>query len=194
MLFTIQEIIDLVIMIFATGYIFSSFVKRQPHEGYDPLTYYGKSSFVEDLKYGIIIAAPAIVLHELAHKFMAMAFGVQATLHAPELMGIPYGWYILIIVMQALKVPLLFFVGGYVEHRVLPPFQSIFVSLAGPLTNLLIFFVCMGLVRYKIVNRKHYHIIGMASKLNLFLFVFNLIPFPGFDGFNAIMGLIRLFL
>ncbi len=186
MLFTINELIDLVIMVLAIGYIFSSYFKREPTEGYDPLVYYKKSSFFEDLKQGIIVAAPAIVLHELMHKFVAMGFGVQATLHAP------LGWYVIVVVMRLLNFPLLFFVGGYVTHPIMPPLQSSIVSLAGPFTNLLLYLICLAIVRFKIVERKHYNIIGMAGKLNLFLFAFNLIPLPGFDGYNAIMDLIRL--
>jgi Zn-dependent protease len=192
MFFTLGEFIDLVVMVFAIGYIFSYYFKREPADGYDPLTYYAKNTFIEDLKHGIIVAAPAIVLHELMHKFVAMAFGATAVLHAPSLMGIPYGWYILVIIMQALKFPLFFFVGGYVTHSAMAPIPSALVSLAGPFTNLILYLLCLGLIKYKLVNRKYYNILTMAGKLNMFLFVFNLIPLPGFDGYNAVMSLIRL--
>lgn len=186
MLFSISELIDLVIMVLAIGYIFSSYFKREPTEGYDPLTYYRKNTFLEDLKHGIIVAAPAIVLHELMHKFVAMSFGVQATLHAP------LGWYAIVVIMKLLNFPLLFFVGGYVTHPPMPALQSAIVSLAGPITNLLLYLGCLGLVRFKLANRKYYRIIDMAGKLNLFLFLFNLIPLPGFDGYSAVLNLIRL--
>jgi Zn-dependent protease len=108
-------------------------------------------------------------------------------------MGIPYGWYILVIIMQLANMPLFFFVGGYVIHSPLPFFQSALVSLAGPVTNLLLYLGAVALVRFKLVESKYYGILTMAAKLNMFLFFFNLIPFPGFDGYNAIMNLIRLF-
>jgi Zn-dependent protease len=192
MLFTIQEFIDLVIMTLAIGYIFSKFFKRNPTEGYDPLTYYKNNAFLEDLKQGVIVAAPAIVLHELSHKFVAMALGATAVLHAPDLFGIPYGWYVLVIVMQLLNFPLFFFVGGYVTHSALLPLPSVFVALAGPLMNLMLYLLCIGFIRFKLVNKKHYNLVVMAGRLNMFLFIFNLIPIPGFDGYNAVMGLIRL--
>ena len=187
MLFTIRELIDLVIMVFAIGYIFSTFVKKRPHEGYDPLTYYGKSSFWEDLKHGIIVAAPAIVLHELSHKFVAMAFGIEATLHAP------ITWYIIVIIMRLLNFPFLFFVGGYVSHAALPPLESFIVSISGPMMNLFLYLMLLGVIRFKLVKRKHYDLVIMAGRLNLFLFLFNLIPLPGFDGYSAIVNLIKLF-
>jgi len=36
----------------------------------------------KDFKFAIIITAPAVILHELAHKFVAMAMGLTATFHA----------------------------------------------------------------------------------------------------------------
>jgi Zn-dependent protease len=192
MFFTIMEFIDLIIMTLAIGYIFSRFFRRTPAEGYDPLTYYKKNTVLEDIKQGVIVAAPAIVLHELSHKFVAMAFGATAVLHAPDLFGIPYGWYILVIVMQLLNFPLFFFIGGYVTHSALPPLESVFVALAGPLMNLLLYLVCLGLIRFKLVDKKYYNLVIMAGRLNMFLFIFNLIPIPGFDGYNAVMELIRL--
>ena len=186
MFFTISEIIDLILMILAIGYIFSTFIKREPTEGYDPLTYYKKNTFFEDLKYGIIIAAPAIVLHELAHKFVAMAFGAIAILHAP------LSLYIIVIVMRLLNFPLLFFVGGYVEHTLLPPLPSALVSVSGPLTNLILYLLCQGIVKFKLIHRKNYKMLGIIAKLNLFLFVFNMIPFPGFDGYNFVSELLKL--
>ena len=61
MFITIDEIIAIVVMTFAIGYIFSTFIKRAPTEGYDPRTYYDKNPFWEDLKFGAMVAAPAVV-------------------------------------------------------------------------------------------------------------------------------------
>jgi Zn-dependent protease len=190
---SLMEIVDIIVMTIATGYIFSRFFRRAPQEDYDPLTYYNKNSLVEDIKFGAMIAAPAVVLHELAHKFVAMGFGASATLHAPGLLGIPYGMYILVIVLINLNFPMLFFVGGYVSHTALPPLASSIVSFAGPFTNLLLWLAGMMLIKYKLIHRKHYRTVGMMAKLNMFFFVFNLIPLPGFDGYNGIMGLIQAF-
>ena len=152
MLFTLWELIDLVIMVFAIGYIFSSFIKREPAAGYDPLTYYKKNTLFQDIKYASIIAAPAVILHELGHKFVAMFFGATATLHAP------LTWYAIVIVMKLLNFPLFFFVGGYVEHTALPPLESALVSASGPFVNLLLFLICTGLIKYRLVNKKYYMI------------------------------------
>lgn len=94
MFISLREIADIIIMVFAIGYIFSDYFRREPLEGYDPLTYYKKPPLIESIKFAAMIAAPAVVLHELAHKFVAMAFGAIATLHAP------YFWYIAVIALK----------------------------------------------------------------------------------------------
>ncbi|MBI2134671.1 M50 family metallopeptidase [Candidatus Woesearchaeota archaeon] len=190
---TIGEIIDIIVMTLAIGYIFSRFFRRQPQEGYDPLSYYKKNPIIEDIKYGAIIAAPAVVLHELTHKFVAMGFGAQATLHAPSLFGIPYGMYLLVIILIQMNFPLLFFVGGYVSHTALPPLASSIVAFSGPLTNLILWLVGISLIKYSLIDRKYYKTIGLMAKLNLFFFAFNMIPIPGFDGSKVFMGLLQSF-
>jgi len=192
-LFTIIEVIDIIVMTVAIGYIFSKFFKRTPQEGYDPLTYYKKNPLWEDIKYGAMIAAPAVVLHELAHKFTAMGFGASATIHAPSLFGIPYGMYLLVIVLIHLNFPFLFFVGGFVTHTPLPALASSMVAFAGPLINLVLWLGGMYLIKHNLVKRKYYTPIGLMAKLNMFFFIFNMIPIPGFDGNQIFLGLIQAF-
>jgi len=185
---TIGEVFDLIIMILAIGFIFSKLFKRKPKGNYDPLTYYNKKNyFWQDLKYGIIIAAPAVVLHELAHKFTAMAFGATATLHAPYLM------YAIAIALVLFKSPLVFFVGGYVTHTALGALPSTVVAFAGPFVNLVLWLGIKPILKTK-YGKKHMHILLMISNLNMFLFIFNMIPIPGFDGFSFFEGIIRFFM
>ena len=185
MFIIIQEVIDIIIMIFAIGYIFSDVFRREPLEGYDPLKFYRKNARWEGIKFAALIAAPAIVFHELSHKFVAMFFGATATLHAP------YMWYAIVILLKLMKFPLLFFVGGYVSHTALPAIESSMVAIAGPLINLLLWVLCLLAVRYKLINRKYYKIIVPMGKLNMFLFIFNMIPLPGFDGYNFFYALFK---
>ena len=185
MLFTINELFDLIIMTIAIGYIFSTFIKK-PVNYSDPLEYY-KNPWLENLKFGIIVAAPAVVLHEIAHKFVAISFGATATLHAPLF------WYMLIILLTLVNFPIIFFVGGYVTHTPLAALPSTIVALAGPLTNLILWALFVSLIKFKLVKKEYYKAIIMSAKINLFLGIFNLIPLPGFDGYNALMSLISLF-
>lgn len=184
---TVMEIIDIIIMTFAIGYIFSDFFKREPLEGYDPLKYYRKPPLFENIKFAAMIAAPAVVFHELAHKFVAMAFGATATLHAP------YFWYIMVILLKLMRFPLLFFVGGYVSHTPLPFLESSIVAIAGPLTNLILWLTSLAIVKHRLIDRKYYKIIIPMGKLNMFLFIFNMIPLPGFDGYHFFSSIFRAF-
>jgi|TARA_B100001971_G_scaffold210469_1_gene236041 Zn-dependent protease len=184
---TLNEIIDIVFMTFAIGFIFSDIFKREPLEGYDPLKYYSRTGMWENIKFAAMIAAPAVVLHELAHKFVALGFGAQATLHAP------YTIYMIVILLKLVRFPLLFFVGGYVAHTLLPPLESAAVSIVGPLTNLAIWLSILAIVRFNLVNKKYYRILEPMAKLNMFLFIFNMIPLPGFDGYNFLSSLFSAF-
>lgn len=194
MIVTLQELIDIIAMTFFVGFIFKDYFRLVPkprhHTGYDPLEYYTKTKeniFLHDLLFSCMIAAPAIVLHEFGHKFAAMYFGATAVLHAP------YFMYLIILGMKLMKFPLLFFVGGYVAHSALPPLQSSFVSFAGPLVNLTLYVLSILLVRYNLMNKKYMPIAVLSGKLNLFLFLFNMIPIPGFDGYGMMMGLWQAF-
>src|SRR3989338_4841372 len=187
MVFSLQELIDLVVMTFAIGYIFSDFFKKEPEGDYDPLTYYNKPALWQSIKAGSIIAAPAVVLHELAHKFVAIGFGAQATVQAP------YFWYAIVVVLKLMHFPLLFFVGGIVSHTPLPALQSAMVSLSGPLTNLLIWLACLAIVHFRLSKRKYFSYLVPIGRLKMVLFIFNILPLPGFDGFNFLTSLIRAF-
>lgn len=185
---TLMEVIDIIIMTFAIGYIFSDFFRREPLEGYDPLKYYQKQPLFQNIKFAAMIAAPAVVFHELAHKFAAVLFGASATLHAP------YFWYMVVILLKLMRFPLLFFIGGYVTHTPLPPLQSSIVAIAGPLTNLILWLASLAVIKYRLIDRKYYRIIVPLGKLNMFLFIFNMIPLPGFDGYHFITSLFNAFI
>ena len=174
----IFEVMDIIIMSFAIGYIFSSFLKRPTPRDYDPLKHYAKSGTWEQLKFATMVAAPAVVFHELAHKFVAMGFGAKAVLYAP------YGFYLLVILLKAIGFPFIFFVGGFVSHGPLPAFQSALVSIAGPLTNFIMWGGILLLIKTDKLNKKYYSVAIPLAKIALFLAIFNMLPLPGFDGFN----------
>ncbi|MFH1642915.1 MAG: M50 family metallopeptidase [Nanoarchaeota archaeon] len=181
-----MEAVDIIIMTFAIGFIFSGYFKKEPLEGYDPIQYYSRNNQWESIKYAAMIAAPAVVLHELAHKFVAISFGATATLHAP------YNLYMIVILMKFLRIPLLFFVGGYVAHSPLPLFESATVSVAGPLMNFLMWGGIYLIIHFGLVDKKYYKILQPMAKLSLFLGIFNMLPIPGFDGFGFFGSLFKL--
>ncbi len=188
---SLAEVIDIIIMSVAIGFIFKDVFKKQiTHHGeYDPLkdNRYKQKRIFDGLKTSIMIAAPAVVLHELAHKFVAMGFGAEAVLHAP------YFMYVIVIILKLIGFPLLFIVGGYVAHGPLSAFPSAMVSVAGPLMNFILWGGLMLGMKHKIFDKKYHKILLPMAKLNLLLGAFNMLPIPGFDGFHFFSSLFALF-
>ena len=207
-IFTLQEIIDAIVMSFVMGLIFSDFfsrynkkMKKQVHV-YDPIeaayssakTRIGPLTFNwEDIKFAIALIAPAIILHELGHKFVAMGFGVSATFN------VPYPFLIIALILKVMNFPFLIVVPAFVSYPggILSPFQSAWVALAGPLANFAIFFLCtLVLKHYKRITGKKLSeraitILGLTKKVNLFLGLFNMIPIRPFDGGQFLASVIE---
>ena len=181
-LLTIREIFDLVVMTGALGYIFMSYV-RQPgmfaaREGFDWNAFW----------FAMGLTAPGIVFHELSHKFVALAFGMIATFHA-SYFGLALGLF-----LKMVNSPFVIFAPGFVEMgggmTVLGTTVSAF---AGPAMNLLLFFIAkLVLARKRRVTQRQFVVWHLTKQVNLFLFLFNMIPLPPFDGAKVFSGLLQL--
>ncbi len=180
------ELLDMIIMAFAIGYIFMDYIKKPTPKDYDPLLHYQASSTWKHLKFAALVAGPAVVLHELSHKLVAMAFGANAVLYAP------YGFYLLVIILKMIGFPFIFFVGGFVSIQgALTPLQSSLVSFAGPGMNFILYGLSILAVKNVWIKRKYLDAVVWFGRLNLFLGIFNMIPLPGFDGYKVFAGLIQ---
>ncbi|MBD3249559.1 hypothetical protein GF336_05950 [Candidatus Woesearchaeota archaeon] len=185
---TISEIIAIIAMIFGIGYIFSDYFRKEPEDADEMLKYYSRRSNAwENTKFAAMVTAPPLVLHEFAHKIAAMSFGATAVLKAP------YFMYLIVILLKMMHFPLLFFVGGYVSHSPLAAGPSAVVAVAGPLTNFLIWGVCVLIVKYNWLDSRYNKIIIPMGKISMFLGIFNMLPIPGFDGHHFFTSLISLF-
>ncbi|MBI4918427.1 M50 family metallopeptidase [archaeon] len=179
MIFTFQELIDVVVMTLAVGFIFMDVFRQTKY-------YYGLNW--QDLKFSCMVTAPAIILHELMHKLAAVSFGLNATFHAA------YEWLFLGIFLKLLG-GFVFFVPGYVSMSgLIHPYQNLIISFAGPGTNLILYLASAGILKYKkISNKKHYSILVLTRYINGFLFILNMIPLPFFDGGHVFQSLIQIF-
>ena len=186
MILNLREIIDIIIMTLAVGYIFTSIFKFN-HDRFK--TGFDWRSF----KFACLVTAPAIILHELGHKFAALGFGLEATFHAA------YTWLGIGIVLRVLQTGFIFFVPAYVsigcaaKECVIPPLQMSTIAAAGPFVNLAIFFICWILLKKKDLKKNTRIVIYVTKQINLFLFVFNMLPIPMFDGFKVYKGLWQAF-
>jgi Zn-dependent protease len=68
--------------------------------------------------------------------------------------------------------------------------ESAIVSISGPIVNLALWLIPLFIIK-KIKNRKYIEILGYTSKINMFLFIFNMLPIPGFDGFHFFRSLFQ---
>jgi Zn-dependent protease len=185
------EIIDIVIMTVVVGYIFMAFL-RKPTPDY----YLKKQRFDwEAFKLACWITAPALILHELAHKFVALGYGYQATFHAA------YAFLALGVILRLMRSNFIFFVPAYVAvgcksavNCAIPPLQSALIAGAGPFMNLALFAGAALALKYKKNMKKRTRVILHLTKIiNLFLFIFNMLPFYIFDGYKFFTGIFHHF-
>ena len=187
---TLQELFDLAIMIAVIGYIFKDLLPVADARNYEPLDSIRKKRFFsEGFRNALIVAAPAIALHEIGHKIAAISFGLQATFHAA------YTWLGIGLLLKIINAPFLFFVPGFVSYSgaSVEPLARALIAFSGPLVNLLLFLFATIAIRQKWFSRKHFSLLYLTKQINLFLFIFNMLPIGFFDGAHVFQNLIRAF-
>ncbi len=126
------------------------------------------------------------VFHELAHKFTAMRFGAKARYVAwtqglaimliLSVIPLIFGWGIMFIAPGAV----------YIYGRSITRKQNGLISLAGPITNLAIaaafFSLTIFAPLFSSLAPIIYTVAAFGTRVNVFLALFNLIPFPPLDG------------
>ena len=192
-LIILGEIIDLILMTVFVGYIFSDMIPVR-RENYDPLLHYKRGFDFERLKFAILATAPAIILHELAHKFVAISFGLNAVFYAFYRSSFTLMLGIFTIISKLTGFGFMFFVPGFVSiggngtHL-----QFALTAFAGPFVNLILWLGSLYMLKNRKYKKKYYLLLLLTSRINMFLFIFNMLPIPGFDGYKVFVGLIRAF-
>ncbi len=177
MIFDFREILDIIIMTAAVGYIFMDLFSRQKYT-------FDKNAFL----FACAITAPALIAHELAHKFVAMSFGIQATFHAA------YFWLILGILLKFLRFGFIFFVPAYVSiEGITNGLPMALIAGAGPFLNFILFLIAWALLQQKRMKHSTFIFLQVTKQINLFLFIFNMLPIPFFDGMKVYQGLFQAF-
>ena len=177
------EILQLLIITGALGYIFSGLIQR-PDEIFS-----GKGFSWKNLWFAALIATPAVVLHEFGHKFVALAFGFAASFH------VFWTGLFLGILLRLFGSPFLFLAPAYVSFSAeASALQSTLIAFAGPGVNFLLWGVSALVLKYK-KNLSGNSLFGwsLSKRLNFLLFWFNLLPIPPLDGWSVLMGIIGMF-
>ena len=184
-LITLSEILKLAVTSLVLGIIFMGLFPRKARTVYDMM--HPKRFRWDDFWFAMLISAPAVVLHELAHKFVAMGFGYSASFDL-FYFGLGLG-----LLLRLINSPFLMIAPGYVT---IPPIVSNnelayrIIAFAGPLTNILIWFIAFLIIKYKgkSLSRGQLSFWLLTRNINLMLFIFNMIPFGPLDGAKAILG------
>ncbi|MDI6703184.1 MAG: site-2 protease family protein [bacterium] len=135
----------------------------------------------------------AITIHEYAHGWMANRLGDPTARYAGRLTLNPLhhldpiGTLMLFIahIGWAKPVPI------NPQYFSNPKYDIIWVSLAGPMANIICAFACGALFRFFInLSTLLAYIFMYAVLINLVLCAFNIIPIPPLDGSKILMGIL----
>lgn len=190
---SLYEIFDIILMSLVVGWIFKDLFKpkfawKSPDEYLKNVTPGVKNLKMNDFWFAVLLVAPSIILHEFGHKLIAMSFGLDATFHAA------YKWLVIAILLK-MFLGFIFFVPAYVSFPAIAlPWQSALIAFAGPAVNGLLYLGTLLYMKYS--KRKHgkemTRFLILFKRINGFLFVFNMIPIPGFDGFHVLSSLAKM--
>ncbi len=165
-MFSIEEVKDLVISTIVVGIIFSSFN-------------------LEILPMTILIVLLVFISHELAHKFMAQRYGFSAQYRKWNI-GLFFGLILSLLGGASFVAPGAVYITPFNRGKYAFRISRINkkqygkISLAGPLTNIII-----GISAFVLSFYYSLPILNPLAKISLFLSLFNLIPFPPLDGFKV---------
>ncbi len=187
-LITGPEIIDMIIMTIAAGYIFMDFFQRPTSD--DPVEAFKQSSDkMQRFWYSCALVAPPIILHELGHKFVAMSMGYTATFQAA------YIFLIIGVVIKLLRIPFIVIVPAYVSITGvgLTHIQHATIAFSGPAVNGMLWIASLLVLKTQKLDTNWLTFWKYSLYINGLLFVFNMLPIPGFDGWKVYAGLYNYF-
>ncbi len=187
MFLSISEIADIFIMTLVLGFVFKDFF-RPVSPDHNLVRYYSlqKGFDYHGFLFAIAVTAPAIILHEFGHKFTAIFFGMNAVFHAA------YFFLGVAVVLKLIGSPFIFFVPAYVSiPQTATPFQNTLIAFAGPFVNLLLWAFAKLMLKQKL-KPKTRQIFWLTARINMFLFIFNMLPLPGFDGHHVFSSLFKV--
>ena len=177
MVFTGVEIFEIIVTIFIVGFIFEKLFQL-------PAPFKEQSTLKRTLLSSLILS-PGIILHELGHKFVALAFGCSAT-YQMSFFGLLIG-----VILKLIDFPFFFFIPAYVSISSIPSrIAYFFIAIAGPLVNAGLFLFFWTFLKLRKVRGRRAFYFFIASRMNLYLFILNLLPIPGTDGYQALAAIL----
>ena len=195
MYLSFHELFDIVLMTLLLGFLFSD-VFRPPaprKASQDPVAHYlqPRRNKLREFWFSVLAIAPAVILHELAHKFVAIHFGLQATFHAFYANSTTLFLGVLAIIAKLSGFGFVFLVPGYVQILgSATPLQHAAIAFAGPAVHGLFWLGSLLALKFgKNFSRQTVQLLAVMKYVNGFLFILNMLPIPGIDGFSVYSGL-----
>jgi len=150
----------------------------------------GFSQFLSYLPIVFIATGTGFIIHELAHKFMAMHYNCNA-----RFFMWPSGLAFAIILALVTGGGFVFAAPGavYIWGKDLTRKENGIISLAGPLSNLIVALIFLAILLLLIfipgltVSAFILSLIFTVINVNLFLGLFNLLPIPPLDGYKVLV-------
>ncbi len=132
--------------------------------------------FGDALAIAAVAVGTGFLLHELAHKYVAIHFGAKAEFRA-------WNVGLLVAIVVAFLFRFIFAAPGavYIYGKNVTARENGIISLAGPLMNIFIGIIGIGLVGLY-GNTQIGQVAGVVASINLYLAMFNLLPFFVLDG------------
>jgi Zn-dependent protease len=170
--FTSHEIRDIIISMIVIAGVFAYVLRYSPI-----FANIGSNDIVSRIVIALVAVGFAFVLHELAHKFVAVRYGFYAE-YRMWVQGLIFA------LITAYFFGFVFAAPGavYIHGDHISRGENGKISLAGPLTNIalaVIFFLFIPLSSFSPILSA---IIGLGFFVNSFLALFNLIPISILDG------------
>ncbi|WP_136589200.1 zinc metalloprotease [Salinigranum halophilum] len=172
--FSDRELRDLAIAWVALGVAFAVFFAGG---GSGLVSLLSRGGFAAAVVVSLLTAGLGFLIHELAHKVVAVRFGQVAEFRAD------YGMLFLAVVSAL--AGFIFAAPGAVYHRgVLSDKEHGLIALAGPAVNLVLAVVFVPVLLLGVFTGSGFlDLVGSRGvAINLFLAAFNLLPFGALDG------------
>jgi Zn-dependent protease len=148
----------------------------------------------------LIIVLYSIVLHEIAHGYVAYLFGDKTAKNSGRLSLNPVSHIDLIgsIIVPAISILLSGGIFGWAKPVPVNPYNisnkrgMLYVSFAGILMNILLAIVSFLFLKYVDSSIFIQNTLFTVLSVNVSLALFNLLPIPPFDGMNILreMGIV----
>ncbi len=183
---SLMEIVNIIIATLVVGYIFTGLFKIKTSKR-DVLDAYTKGFDWNEFYFSCLVAAPGIIFHEMAHKFVALGFGLDAVFQLS-----PFG-LLLGVVLKLFGSGFILLAPGYVIISGASSIQSVITAFAGPFINLLLWLGPLLILKYKMnITRKQAIFWELTKHINKWLFIFNILPIPPLDGFKVWIPLFQM--